>query len=75
MALRLCRMADHRPPPLRRVVGVGSVAGAVPTRMAVMVGYPFARARGSSQNVAKSQSSTAMSTASVTSRKSACSKG
>ena len=75
MALRLASSARQNPPRRRRC-GVGAPAGAVVVATSAVIGaYPFARARGSSQAIAKSQSSTATSTATVNSMNSTCISG
>ena len=79
--------ADHRlaagsgprassPPPRRRVGGLAARrAVVVSTSSAVIAAHAFARARGSSQAIAKSQISSATSTATVNSMNSACISG
>ena len=66
-------------PTVHRRPGAGSaggpVAAAVSDEQCCHRGYPFARARGSSQAIAKSQSRTATRTATVNSMNRACMSG
>ena len=76
IAFLLDSTARSRPPPRRRTASGCAVAAVeVSTRSAVIGRYAFARARGSSQAIAKSQMSSATSTATVNSMNSACMSG